>query len=97
MVNLAIFLYDVFIECETLLTCEVFVRVLNIKSAALADHVQVFSGLQNLLLVLCEEDRDHLLPVCESFDPVLVVQIDFDVLLQAALVLSHYELLKGVL
>lgn len=84
-------------EVKALLAGGVLVWVLDVQPTTLSDNVEVLSCLQDLLLVFCEEDWDHFLPVCEPLDPVLIIKVDFDVLLKAALVFANDELLERVL
>ena len=44
-----------------------------------------------------QEDRDHFFAVGESLLPVLVIEVSFNILFLASLVLLHNELTEGVL
>ena len=83
-------------ERKSLLAGEVLKRILDIKAAALPDHVEILTCLQNLLLMFCQENWYHFFPVCKSFDPVFVVKINLDVLFQTTLIFAHNKFLKGV-
>ena len=52
--------------------------------------------MEHFLLVLCQKDRYHFFPVGKSVDPILVIEISFDVLLLASRVFLNDELIERI-
>ena len=90
-------LHQLFCKCEAGVSCQVFVGIFNVETAALSNNVKVFTCLQYLLLVFFQKDRHHFFAIGESFLPVLVVQIDLYVLFFAVLIFFNDEFLERVL
>ena len=84
-------------EAEALVRGEILVGVLDVQPAALPDHIQVFACVQHFLLMFGEKYWHHFIPVSESLLPVFVIEIGFNILLFASLVLFHNELFERVL
>ena len=84
-------------EAEALVARHILVWILYVEAARLTYHVEVLSGMKNLLFVFCQEDRYHFFPVCESIDPVLVIEISFDVFLLASSVFLYDEFVERIL
>lgn len=82
---------------EAFTTSYVLVRVLNVESTALPDHVQVLARVQHFLLVLCQEDWHHFFTVSEPLLPVSVVEVGLNVFFLAILIFFDNELFEGVL
>jgi hypothetical protein len=65
--------------------------------AAFSYDIEIFAGVKDFFFVFSQENGNHLLPIGESFIPVLIIKISLDILLTALLVLLDNELVKGVL
>ena len=79
-----------------------FEHVLLVKgeldiATAFSNNVQVLAGMKNLLLVLFQEDRNHLVSESKPLRPVLVIEVVLDVFLHKLLLLANNEFLERVL
>jgi hypothetical protein len=65
--------------------------------ATFTNDIKVLTGMKYLFLVLSQEYRDHLVTICKSFCPILVIEVNRYVFLAAALVFSNNEFFERVL
>lgn len=84
-------------ETEAIITSEIFIRVVNIKSTTLSDHIEVLASMKHFLLMFGQENWHHLFSIGEPFGPILVIQVSLDILFLASLVLLYDKFREGVI
>ena len=53
-------------EAKAIIASKVFIWILDVESATLSDHIQVFACMEHFLLVFGQEDWHHFFTVSES-------------------------------
>jgi len=73
-----------------------FKRIFYIKSSAFPYYVKVFTGLEYSCFLLFQKYRYHVLPKSESFVPIFVIQILFNIFFLVVSIFFHKKFIKRI-